>query len=120
MPVSIGPRIQVDGEEEYRRQIRGIIEQSKTLDAEMKAMAAGFSDTATEQEKAAAASGKLAEQLELARRRTELVREMTEKSAEATGENSTQTLKWRQAPVTIVVQHDGQNGNTTHGRTLFS
>jgi len=97
MPVSIGPRIQVDGEEEYRRQINGIIEQSKTLDAEMKAMAAGFSDTATEQEKAAAASGKLAEQLELARRRTELVREMTEKSAEATGENSTQTLKWRQA-----------------------
>lgn len=97
MPVSIGPRIQVDGEEEYRRQISGIIEQSKTLDAEMKAMAAGFSDTATEQEKAAAASGKLAEQMELARRRTELVREMTEKSAEATGENSTQTLKWRQA-----------------------
>lgn len=97
MPVSIGPRIQVDGEEEYRRQINGIIEQSKTLDAEMKAMAAGFSDTATEQEKAAAASGKLSEQLELASRRTELVREMTEKSAEATGENSTQTLKWRQA-----------------------
>ena len=35
MPVSIGPRIQVDGEEEYRRQIIGIIEQSTTLDAEM-------------------------------------------------------------------------------------
>lgn len=97
MPVSIGPRIQVDGEEEYRRQINEIIQQSKTLDAEMKAMAAGFSDAATEQEKAAATSGKLSEQLELARKRTELVRDMTEQATAKFGENSTQTLKWRQA-----------------------
>lgn len=97
MPVSIGPRIQVDGEEEYRRQINGIIEQSKTLDAEMKAMAAGFSDTATEQEKAAATSGKLSEQLELARKRTELVRDMTEQASAKFGENSSQALRWRQA-----------------------
>lgn len=97
MPVSIGPRIQVDNEEEYRRQINQIIEQSKTLDAEMKALAAGFSDTATEQEKAAATSGKLSEQLELARKRTELVRDMTEQASAKFGENSTQALKWRQA-----------------------
>ena len=97
MPVSIGPRIQVDGEKEYRRQINGIIEQSKTLDAEMKAMAAGFSDTATEQERAAATSGKLSEQLELARKRTELVRDMTEQASAKFGENSSQALKWRQA-----------------------
>ena len=96
-PVSIGPRIQVDGEEEYRRQINGIIEQSKTLDAEMKAMAAGFSDTATEQEKAAAASGKLSEQLELARKRTELVRGMTAEATAAYEEDSVQVNKWRQA-----------------------
>lgn len=97
MPVSIGPRIQVDGEEEYRRQINQIIQQSKTLDAELKAMAAGFSDTATEQEKAAATSGKLSEQLELARKRTELVRDMTEQASAKFGENSSQALKWRQA-----------------------
>lgn len=97
MPVSIGPRIQVEGEEKYRQQINQIIQQSKTLDAEMKAMAAGFSNTATEQEKAAAASGKLSEQLELARKRTELVRDMTEQATAKFGENGTQTLKWRQA-----------------------
>lgn len=96
-PVSIGPRIQVDGEEEYRRQINGIIEQSKTLDAEMKAMAAGFSDTATEQEKAAAMSGKLSEALELARKRTELVRGMTAEATAAYEEDSVQVNKWRQA-----------------------
>lgn len=96
-PVSIGPRIQVEGEEDYRRKINEIIQQSKTLDAEMKAMAAGFSDTATEQEKAAATSGKLSEQLELARKRTELVRDMTEQASAKFGENSSQALKWRQA-----------------------
>ena len=97
MPVSIGPRIQVDGEEEYRQQINNIIQQSKTLDAELKAMAAAFDENATAEEKARASTANLNEQLDLARKRTELVRDMTQKSAEATGENSSETLKWRQA-----------------------
>ena len=97
MPVSIGPRIQVDGEEKYRQQISQIIQQTKTLDAEMGALTASFDKNATEQEKAARSSKLLAEQLETARKRTELVRDMTEKSAAATGENSAQTLKWREA-----------------------
>lgn len=97
MPVSIGPRIQVDGEEEYRQQINSIIQQSKTLDAELKAMAAAFDENATAEEKARASTANLNEQLSLAEKRTELVRDMTKKSAEATGENSSETLKWRQA-----------------------
>lgn len=97
MPVSIGPRIQVDGEEEYRKQIRGIIEQSKTLDAEMKALTATFGDEDTAQQRAAKSTDLLNMQLEAAKERTRLVREMTMKSAETTEENSTQTLKWRQA-----------------------
>ncbi len=97
MPVSIGPRIQVDGEAEYRQQISKIIEQGKTLDAEMRALTATFSDNATAEEKAAATTDLLNHQLDNARERTNLVREMTQKSAEATGENSRETLKWRQA-----------------------
>lgn len=95
--VSIGPRIQVDGEEEYRKQINGIIEQSKTLDAEMKALTATFGDEDTAQQRAAKSTDLLNMQLDAARERTRLVREMTMKSAETTDENSTQTLKWRQA-----------------------
>lgn len=95
--VSIGPRIQVDGEEEYRKQINGIIEQSKTLDAEMKALTATFGDEDTAQQRAAKSTDLLNMQLEAAKERTRLVREMTQKSAETTEENSTQTLKWRQA-----------------------
>lgn len=95
--VSIGPRIQVDGEEQYRQQIRGIIEQSKTLDAEMRALTATFTDETSAQEKARQSQYNLNEQLDLARERTRLVREMTQKAAETTEENSTETLKWRQA-----------------------
>ena len=97
MPVSIGPRIQVDGEEKYRQQISQIIQQTKTLDAEMGALTASFDKNATEQEKAQKSMELLNKQLDTARQRTELVRDMTEKSAAATGENSAQTLKWREA-----------------------
>lgn len=95
--VSIGPRIQVEGEEKYRQQINDIIEQSKTLDAEMRALTATFTDETSAQEKARQSQYNLNEQLDLARERTRLVREMTQKAAETTKENSTQTLRWRQA-----------------------
>lgn len=97
MAVSIGPRIQVDGEAEYRQQISNIIEQGKTLDAEMRALTATFSDNATAEEKAAATTDLLNLQLDNARERTRLVKEMMEKSLEATGENSRETLKWERA-----------------------
>lgn len=98
--VSIGPRIQVEGEEEYRKKIIDIIEQSKTLGAEMKALTASFAEDATAQEKATATSKLLNEQLEAARKRTELVREMTEQATKAKGEDDVATLKWRQALAT--------------------
>lgn len=95
--VSIGPRIQVDGEEKYRQQLKNIIEQSKTLDAEMKALTATFGEEDSVQQQAAKSSELLNRQLEVTRERTRLVSEMTQKSIEQTGENSIQTLKWRQA-----------------------
>lgn len=95
--VSIGPRIKVDGEEQYRQQIRGIIEQSKTLDAEMRALTATFTDETSAQERAKQSTDLLNTQLDIAKERTRLVREMTQKAAETTEENSTETLKWRQA-----------------------
>ncbi len=97
MSVSIGPRIQVDGEEGYRKQISNIIQQTKTLDAEMKALTATFGDEDSAQQRAAKSTDLLNQQLEAARERTRLVSEMTQKSIAQTGENSTQTLKWREA-----------------------
>ena len=42
MATQIGPRIGIEGEAEYRRQIQGIITQTKTLGTEMKALTASF------------------------------------------------------------------------------
>lgn len=36
MAVNIGPKIGIDGEAEYRKQLNNIIEQAKTLDTEMR------------------------------------------------------------------------------------
>lgn len=94
---SIGPRLQVDGEEKYRAEIKQIIEQAKTLDAEMAAVTASFDKNTTAEEKAAQTSRILAEQLQTAQKRVDLLRDMTEKAAAATGENSEATMKWKQA-----------------------
>ena len=94
---NIGPRIGVDGEEEYRKQINNIIQQAKTLDAQMAAVAASFAKDATAQERAAASAQILTRQTANAEERLQLLREMVEKSTAATGENSKETLKWKEA-----------------------
>lgn len=97
MPVSIGPRIKVDGEEKYRQQINQIIQQAKTLDAEMGALTASFDKDTTAQERARKSSELLNKQLEAAREQTRLVREMTEKATETKDADDRATLKWREA-----------------------
>ena len=42
MAVNIGPKIGIDGEAEYRKQINDIITSTKTLSAEMKALKSAF------------------------------------------------------------------------------
>ena len=42
MPTNIGPKIGVDGEAEYRKQLQGIITETKTLGTEMKKLQSSF------------------------------------------------------------------------------
>lgn len=50
MPVNIGPRIGIEGEDEYRKQITNLVQSTKTLDAQMKALEATSDKEATAQE----------------------------------------------------------------------
>lgn len=100
---SIGPRIQVEGEEKYRSQIAKIIAQAKALDSEMQAITASFGKNATAQEKAAATTEILTKRIETQKERLKLLEEMLARSiekdnasTEATEEHSTATLKWMQ------------------------
>lgn len=97
MATNIGPKIGLDGEAEFRKQLKNIIEQSKTLDAEMKAVASSFDESTSAQEEAEKTGKILSKQIETQKERVRLLSEMVEKSADATGENSDQTLKWKQA-----------------------
>ena len=97
MATNIGPKIGIDGEAEYRKQINNIIQQAKTLDSEMKAVTASFTKDTTAKEKNAATSKILSEQISVQKKRIEELSGMLEKSAKKYGENDTRTLKWKEA-----------------------
>lgn len=48
----IGVRVGVQGEQQYRQALQGIVQQSKELNAEMKALVSGFDSTTSAQEQA--------------------------------------------------------------------
>lgn len=97
MPTNIGPIIGIDGEKEYRKQINQIIQQAKTLDAEMKAVTSAFESQNDSQKKLTAQSESLTKQIENQEKRIDLLQQMTDKAAQKYGEADTRTLKWRQA-----------------------
>ena len=51
MAVNIGPKIGIDGEKEYRKQINDLITQQKTFSAEMKELESTFDSNASAMDK---------------------------------------------------------------------
>lgn len=96
MATKIGPKIGIDGEAQYRKEMEQIIQQAKTLDAEMKSVASAFDKEASAKEKSKAVGEQLNKQIENQKQLITELEKMVARSAEATGENSTTTLKWKQ------------------------
>lgn len=96
MAVNIGPKIGVDGEAEYRRQINQIIQQSKTLESQMKLVASQFTATTTAEEKNAKTASVLTKQIEVQRDRVKLLAEQTGKAAAKYGEADIRTQKYQE------------------------
>lgn len=97
MAANIGPKIGVDGEAEYRKEMNNIIQQAKTLSSEMKAVTSSFSKNDSEQKKLTAQTQVLNKQIEVQQQRVDKLAEMYQKSAQKLGDNDTKTLKWKQA-----------------------
>lgn len=97
MAVNIGPKIGVDGEAEYRRQINQIIQQSKTLKSQMKLVASQFTAATTAEERNAKTASVLSKQIDVQRERVKLLAEQTGKAAAKYGESDEKTQKWQQA-----------------------
>lgn len=96
MAVNIGPKIGVDGEAEYHRQINQIIQQSKTLESQMKLVASQFTATTTAEEKNAKIASVLTKQIEVQRDRVKLLAEQTGKAAAKYGEADIRTQKYQE------------------------
>ena len=97
MAIDIGPRIGIEGEAEYRRQINQIITQSKTLSSEMRVVASSFTAETTAEEKAAKTAEVLSKQVDTQKEKVKLLSDQLEKSRQKYGDNSEKTLKWQQA-----------------------
>ena len=97
MAVNIGPRIGIDGEAEYRKQLNNIIQQAKTLDSEMRAVTSSFDKNTTAKEKNTKTGEVLQKQIAVQERRIDELRKGLAAAADKYGENATETLKWREA-----------------------
>lgn len=96
MAVNIGPKIGIDGEAEYRKELQQIIQSTKTLAAETNEAAAAFKNADDKEKAAAEVTEKLNKQIEAQKKLIDKLEDAVQKSADATGENSTQTLKWKE------------------------
>lgn len=65
MGVNIGPKIGVDGEAEYRKQMANIIQQAKTLASEMKSVTSAFDKNDKSEQKVTAQTEVLTKQIDL-------------------------------------------------------
>lgn len=97
MAVNIGPRIGIEGEAEYRKQINQIINSSKTLATQMKALTTSFDSNKKSLAENAKQHKLLQEQIKNGEQKLSALNSMLEKSKAKFGENATQTQKWQQA-----------------------
>ena len=109
MAVDIGPIIGIEGEAEYRKQIQNIIQQQKTLKAEMQATSTAFDKNTTAQEKNAAKAENLSKQIEVQKQRVSELQNMVQQSAQKYGEADTKTLRWKEALANATAQLNRMN-----------
>lgn len=95
MAATIGGKVKLDGEAEYRSAIKNINSEVKTLQSEMKAAASSFDENATAEEKAQKSAGLLADAMEQQQKKIDLVSERLSMANDAYGEGSAQSQKYR-------------------------
>lgn len=100
MAVNIGPKIGIEGEAEYRRQLQNIIQTQKTLKAEMTEMKSAWGEQTSAEQKATQQASLLESQIRSQKQRIAELERGVDESAKAFGEADTRTLKWKEALAT--------------------
>lgn len=110
MAVDIGPKIGIEGEAQYRRELNQIIQGQKTLAAEAKAVSAAMQDETDAEKKAAAEKDVLNRQIATQREKLAKLEEGLTAAGRKYGEADTRTMKWKQA----VYNATGELANMEH------
>ena len=97
MAIDIGPKIGIEGESEFRKSIKLINEEIKTLGSEMAVTQAAFTGQEKSEEALAATSKILTEQISKQKDKIDLLTRGLQESAARYGESDERTLKWKQS-----------------------
>lgn len=96
MATNIGPKIGIDGEAEFRKQLNLINTQLTTLGTEMKKVTSEFGENSNSQDALAAKNKVLTASIEKQEEQLEAVSEALKTAKEKFGDNSTEVQKWQQ------------------------
>lgn len=97
MAVDIGPKIGIDGEAEFRKEINNLTQQIKTLGSEMKVVSSEFSGNEDSVESLTAKNDVLSRTIDVQTQKLEALQRGLKASSEKYGEADNNTLKWQQA-----------------------
>ena len=97
MAYDIGPKIGIDGEAEFRKQINSVNQTIKTLGSEMKAVTSEFDGQEKSLEQLVAENKVLNQTVNEQEKKLDLLKQGLAASAEKYGENDEKTLRWRQS-----------------------
>lgn len=96
MAVDIGPKIGIDGEAEFRKQINLISQQVKTFGSELQAVTSEFDQNADSMESLSAKNTVLNKSIGAQEQKLEQLKKGLSESQRLYGENDTKTLQWQQ------------------------
>lgn len=97
MAVNIGPRIGIDGEAQFRKEISNIIQQQKTLASELKAVTSAFDKNDKSEEALTAQAKVLNQQIQVQQQRLEQLKKGLSSASQKFGDADTRTLQWKQS-----------------------
>lgn len=97
MPVDIGPKIGIDGEKEFRKELQNINQQLRTLGSEMKAVTSSFEAGDRSEEALAAKTDVLNRQIDAQKQKLQQIQKGLDAATDKYGEADTKTLRWAQA-----------------------
>ena len=97
MAADIGPRIGIDGEAEFRKELNNLTQQVKTFGAELKAVSTSADDEADAVSKAARQQEILGNAIAAQKQKLSQLQQALQRATQEWGESDTKTLKWRQS-----------------------